>query len=341
MKDTLLNIENLRFSFKTHFGEIQAVRGVDIKIKRGETLGIVGESGCGKSVTARSIIKLHPGKSGVYKEGKIEFNNTDVLSMTQKEVLKLRAEKIRMVFQDPMTSLNPTMRIGQQIVEGIVESNPKMDKNEAKEVALQALRDVGIPNAEERYKQYPHQFSGGMRQRVMIALAMSVNPELLICDEPTTALDVTLQAQILDLIGSLQKKYNTTIILITHDLGVVANTADNIAVMYAGQVIEYGTTDEIFFNGLHPYTWGVLHSVPPIDLDSSVKLSPIPGTPPDLFNPPKGCSFAARCPHAMEVCKQTPPPEFVSDEKHKVKCWLYHEHAPSVISPVTGKEACL
>ncbi len=341
MKDTILNINDLHFSFKTHFGEIQAVRGVSLEIERGETLGIVGESGCGKSVTARSIIKLHPGTNGIYKNGSIDFNGQDILKMSQKEVLKLRAEKIRMVFQDPMTSLNPTMRVGQQIMEGILEAHPKMPKSEAKEIALQSLRDTGIPNAEERFKQFPHQFSGGMRQRVMIALAMAVTPELLICDEPTTALDVTLQAQILDLIKELQKKQNTTIILITHDLGVVANSADHVAVMYAGKVVEYGTTKEIFYNGLHPYTWGVLHSVPPIDVDSSVPLSPIPGTPPDLFNPPVGCSFAARCPHAMEVCRTMQPPSFLSGEAHTVSCWLYHENAPKINNPITNKEVCL
>lgn len=342
MSEPILNIQNLYFSFQTYAGEIQAVRGVSFTVQKGEALGIVGESGCGKSVTAKAIIKLNATTSGLYKQGRIEFDGKNILSLSDKEMLSIRAKDIRMIFQDPMTSLNPTMKIGSQILEGIINANPRLKKAEAKKIALQMLQNTGISNAKERYGQYPHQFSGGMRQRVMIALAMAVNPELLICDEPTTALDVTLQAQILELIKDLQKKYNTAIILITHDLGVVANIAKNIAVMYAGQVVEYGSANEIFYNCLHPYTWGVLQSVPPLDSDTSIPLISIPGTPPDLFNPPKGCSFAARCPYAMEVCRQIEPVlQTAKDGNHTVMCWIYHKYGHEVINPITKKVASL
>ncbi|MFA7108461.1 MAG: ABC transporter ATP-binding protein [Sphaerochaetaceae bacterium] len=339
-QEKVLSVEDLRFSFSTYAGEVQAVRGVSFNLKKGKTLGLVGESGCGKSVTAKSIVKLNPDNNGFYKGGKITFDGKDILSLSQKEIHRIRAEEVRMIFQDPMTSLNPTMKIGKQITEGIRIANPNINKKEAKQTAIESLKNMGISNPEKRFNYYPHQFSGGMRQRVMIALAMSVNPKLLIADEPTTALDVTLQAQILELIKKIQLKFNTAIIMITHDLGVVANIADEIAVMYAGKIMEFGDNRDIFYNPFHPYTWGILQSIPPIDADCSVKLTPIPGTPPDLFNPPKGCPFAARCPYAMKICRLQYPEEFKIDN-HKVNCWLYHELSSAVKNPITKKEVCL
>lgn len=339
--EEILRIDDLCFSFNTYAGEVQAVRGVNISLKKGESLGIVGESGCGKSVTAKSILRLNPDSSGFYKRGSIHFDGKDVLNLETKDLLRMRANDVRMIFQDPMTSLNPTMKVGRQIEEGVLNAFPKMKKQEAKKITIEALKNTGISNPEERYNQYPHQFSGGMRQRAMIALALAVNPKLLICDEPTTALDVTLQAQILELIKDLQKKYDMAIIFITHDLGVVANIAENIAVMYAGKVVEYGSSKDIFYNCKHPYTWGVLQSVPKHDADTSIPLVPIPGTPPDLFNPPKGCAFAARCAYALDVCTKAEPPQYKTGDRHLVSCWLYHEMAPKIINPITKQEVSL
>lgn len=340
--EKLLKVENLAFSFHTYAGEVQAVRGVSFELEKGQTLGIVGESGCGKSVTAKSIVRLNPDKpAGDVKNGRIIFEGQDIAALTEKEMQKIRAEKIRMIFQDPMTSLNPTMTVGKQITEGILKSGVKSEK-EAKQIAIETLALAGIPSPEDRYNQYPHEFSGGMRQRAMIALAMAVNPRLLIADEPTTALDVTTQAQILNLIKKIQKEYDTAIIMITHDLGVVSNIADKIAVMYAGKVIEYGDAEDIFEYPAHPYTWGIMQSIPPEELDDREPLHPILGTPPDLLNPPKGCAFAARCPYAMKVCRCMEPPEFQSEGKgHTNHCWLYDERAQqmkSVVNPITGRE---
>jgi oligopeptide transport system ATP-binding protein len=337
--ETLLQVENMAFSFHTYAGEVQAVRGVDFSIKKGETLGIVGESGCGKSVTAKSIIQLNPiYPAGELKSGQILFDGVDLATLGTKEIAKVRASQIRMIFQDPMTSLNPTMKVGKQIQEGILKAE-KISKAQAKKRSIEMLRMVKLPSPEERYDQYPHEFSGGMRQRAMIALAMAVNPKLLIADEPTTALDVTTQARILDLMKQIQKEYETTIIMITHDLGVVANIATNIAVMYAGKVIEYGTADEIFETPAHPYTWGLLKSVPDLEADVRERLVSIKGTPPDLFDPPKGCPFAARCSKAMRACHTMTPDNTQLSETHRVSCWLYHEQAPQVINPFTLKEA--
>ncbi len=341
-ENQLLVVDDLAFSFHTYAGEVQAVRGVSFKLEKGKTLGIVGESGCGKSVTAKSIVRLNPDKpSGEIKRGKIIFDGEDIASLTETEMEKVRAKKIRMIFQDPMTSLNPTMTVGKQIMEGILKSGVN-SKEEAKRIAIETLAMAGIPSPEERFKQYPHEFSGGMRQRAMIALAMAVNPQLLIADEPTTALDVTTQAQILKLIKKIQKQYNTAIIMITHDLGVVSNIADDIAVMYAGQVIEYGTAEDIFEHASHPYTWGIMQSIPPEEITNKEPLHPILGTPPDLLNPPKGCAFAARCPYAMKVCRCIQPPQYDAEgEGHKTSCWLYDERAKEsmeIINPITGRE---
>ena len=337
-ENVLLDVRDLTFSFKTYAGEVQAVRGVSFTLEKGKSLGIVGESGCGKSVTAKSIIRLNPEKPrGLYKKGQILFEGQDLMAMPEKEMQKIRAQDIRMIFQDPMTSLNPTMTIGKQIVEGILKYGDK-SKEEAKKIALETLALAGIPSPEDRFKQYPHEFSGGMRQRAMIALAMAVNPKLLIADEPTTALDVTIQAQILDLIKDIQKKYDTALIMITHDLGVVANIADEIAVMYAGKIVEYGKAEDIFARPGHPYTWGVLQSIPPEDTSNREPLHPILGSPPDLFNPPVGCPFAARCPFAMKACNQVYPQKYALEgEAHWCSCWLYHAKALDVVNPITGK----
>ena len=320
-ESTLLTVESLIFSFHTYAGEVQAVRGVSFQLEKGQALGIVGESGCGKSVTAKSIVRLNPDKpSGEIKNGRILFDGKNITELT---------------------SLNPTMTIGKQIAEGIIKSGVS-SKEEAKKIAIEALTMAGIPSPEERYDQFPHEFSGGMRQRAMIALAMAVNPKLLIADEPTTALDVTTQAQILNLIKKIQKQYDTAIIMITHDLGVVSNIADKIAVMYAGKVVEYGNAEDIFEYASHPYTWGIMQSIPPEDISNKEPLKPILGTPPDLLHPPKGCAFAARCPYAMKVCRCIDAPGFeVEGDGHKVWCWLYDERAKQMqktVNPITGKE---
>ncbi|WP_408010710.1 ABC transporter ATP-binding protein [Pseudalkalibacillus sp. A8] len=328
----ILEVKNLHVSFDTFAGEVQAVRGVDIKLKKGETLAIVGESGSGKSVTSKSIMRLIPNPPGRIKEGQILFQGKDLAQYSERQMQRIRGSEISMIFQDPMTSLNPTMTVGKQIMEGL-RIHQKMSKSQATTRALELLKLVGIPNAEARMKQYPHQFSGGMRQRVVIAIALACNPKILIADEPTTALDVTIQAQILDLMRDLQDKTGTAIILITHDLGVVANAAQRVAVMYGGQIVETGTVDEIFYKPKHPYTWGLLASMPKLGASGS-ELIAIPGSPPDLSDPPKGCPFAARCPHAMKVCVDNMPDHTEVSGTHKAACWLLDERAPKVEKPV-------
>lgn len=322
----LLEIKNLEISFKTFFGEVEAVRNVSFGVDRGETLAIVGESGCGKSVTASSIIKLLPEPPAYYKNGSIMFDGRDIVPMKESEIRKLRGKEIAMVFQDPMTSLNPTMRVGDQIIEGLVKCQ-NVPRKEAYEKAIRILDLVSVPEPERRMKQYPHEFSGGMRQRVMIALAMIGKPKLLIADEPTTALDVTVQAQIMDLMKRLKNEFDTAIILITHDLGVVADMADHIIVMYAGQIVERGTVDEIFENPKHPYTQKLLLSVPRPDMPKSKRLYSIQGTPPDLYIPPKGCSFYDRCDEAMKICENRFPDLEAHSDSHFSRCWLNHTMA--------------
>lgn len=324
----VLNIENLYVSFDTYAGEVQAVRGVSYSVDEGEVLAVVGESGCGKSVTAQTIMKLNPMPPARIKSGKLTLNGIDIIAADEAEMMKIRGKEVSMIFQDPMTSLNPTMQVGKQIVEAIVH-HQKLGKKEAEARAIEMLKKVQIPNAEERAKQYPHEFSGGMRQRAMIAMALSCNPKLLIADEPTTALDVTIQAQIIDLLADIRKEMNTAIILITHDLGVVANLADRIAVMYAGKIVETGTANDIFNNPSHPYTSALLSSLPKHDTNKSERLTSIPGTPPDLIAPPIGCAFAARCKHCMKVCKSTQPPVFELGNGHASACWLLHKDCPS------------
>ena len=321
--ENILEVKNLQVSFKTFFGEVEAVRGISFTVPKSQTVAIVGESGCGKSVTANSIMKLLPDPPAFYKGGQILFEGEDIIPKTEKEMENLRGNKISMVFQDPMTSLNPTMKVGKQIMEGILK-HENISKEEARQKAIQILDLVSVPEPEKRIDQYPHEFSGGMRQRVMIAIAMVLNPHLMIADEPTTALDVTVQAQILELMKSLQEELGMSIILITHDLGVVADMSNKVEVMYAGQIMEEGSTDEIFYNPKHPYTIKLLASVPRIDMDKSDKLNSIDGTPPDLYIPPNGCPFYDRCDKAMKVCKNHMPEVTDHGEEHYSRCWLYH-----------------
>lgn len=322
----ILEVKDLHVSFHTYAGEVKAVRGVNFNIGEGETVAIVGESGCGKSVTAKSIMRLLPSPPVQYKQGSIEFQGKNLFDVSEKEMRRIRGNQISMIFQDPMTSLNPTSKIGNQIMEAILKHND-ISKKEAAEKAVEMLKLVGIPQPDKRFKQYPHEFSGGMRQRAMIAMALACNPRLLIADEPTTALDVTIQAQILELMKKIQKETGTSIILITHDLGVVAEVADRVVVMYAGQVVETGTVKELFAKPQHPYTMGLLNSIPRLDMDKNQPLSPIIGTPPDLIEPPEGCPFYARCQYAMRVCKNHDPDleEVRSDQF--AACWLHHPMA--------------
>ncbi|MEH7455122.1 ABC transporter ATP-binding protein [Gottfriedia acidiceleris] len=328
----ILEVKDLCVSFYTHAGEVQAVRGVSFDLKKGETLAIVGESGSGKSVTSKALMGLIPNPPGKIKSGEILFDGKDLAKLSDKEMQNIRGKEISMIFQDPMTSLNPVLTIGYQITEGLIK-HQKMSKTEAKKIALELINLVGIPNAEDRFKQYPHQFSGGMRQRVVIAMALACNPKLLIADEPTTALDVTIQAQILELMKEIQRKTDSAIIFITHDLGVVANVADKVAVMYAGRVVEMGTVDDIFYNPKHPYTWGLLASMPDLDNEQGAELVAIPGTPPDLLNPPKGDAFAPRNPNALKIDYEMEPPMFKVSDTHYAATWLLHEDAPKVDPP--------
>ncbi len=328
MSQRILDIKDLYVSFDTYAGEVQAVRGVNYHVDAGEVLAVVGESGCGKSVTAQTIMKLNPMPPARIKSGDITLDGIDIVNTPEEDMQKIRGKEVSMIFQDPMTSLNPTMQVGKQIVEAI-KHHQDLPKAEAEALAIEMLKKVQIPNAEERAKQYPHQFSGGMRQRAMIAMALSCNPKLLIADEPTTALDVTIQAQIIDLLADLRKEMNTAIILITHDLGVVANLADRVAVMYAGKVVETGTANEIFYNPSHPYTEALLSSLPNHSSEKEEKLTSIDGTPPDLIKPPLGCGFAARCKKCMKICKENQPPMFDLGNGHTSACWLLHKDCPT------------
>ena len=329
MSETILSIENLRIHFETFAGEVQAIRGVNLKLQKGETLALVGESGSGKSVTAKSIMKLLS-NNAVVKEGTITFKGENILEKSERDMQSIRGKEIAMVFQDPMTSLDPTMKIGKQITEVIIK-HEKASKEEANKRAEELLELVGIPNAKERMKQYPHQFSGGQRQRIVIAIALACNPDVLIADEPTTALDVTIQAQILELLKELQQQFQMAIIFITHDLGVVANVADRVAVMYAGKVVEVGTADEVFYNPQHPYTWGLLRSMP--TLHTGDTLYAIPGSPPDLLDPPVGDAFALRSDVALEIDRVKEPPMFEVSPTHFAATWLLDPRAPKVPVP--------
>jgi len=326
----MLEVNNLHVTFSTYGGTVKAVRGVNFHLHKGETLAIVGESGCGKSVTANAIMRLIPDPPGKITHGTITFQGKDITTRSEKEMRSIRGVDISMIFQDPMTALNPTLTIGTQLMEGLREHR-NISGNKAKGKALEMMHLVGIPNPKERLKQYPHQFSGGMRQRIVIAMALICEPELLIADEPTTALDVTIQAQILELFDKIQAETGVSIILITHDLGVVAKVADRIAVMYAGKIIETGTKREIFYQPQHPYTKGLLKSVPRLDLKEET-LTPIDGTPPDLFSPPEGCPFTARCSFAMEVCDKVYPLHAELTDTHQVDCWLQDKRAKQLLA---------
>lgn len=323
--EKILEIDDLHVHFSTYGGTVQAVRGVNLYLNKGETLAIVGESGSGKSVTSNSIMQLIPSPSGKIVRGSIRFKGKDLVQTSKKEMRAIRGVDISMIFQDPMTALNPTLTVGDQLTEGL-KQHTSVSAGEAKIKALEMLRLVGIANPESRLKQYPHQFSGGMRQRIVIAMALICEPDLLIADEPTTALDVTIQAQIMELFKEIQEKTGVSIILVTHDLGVVARVADRVAVMYGGKIIETGDKDDIFYRPQHPYTIGLLQSVPRLDMKEDI-LQPIDGTPPDLFAPPQGCPFTARCAHAMQVCANVHPSTSYLSDSHQVECWLQDARA--------------
>lgn len=329
MSERILEVEHLEFSFRTYGGVVKSVRDVSFHVNKGEILGIGGESGCGKSVTAQSILRLNPEPPGFFENGSIRYKGEEIRSKTEREMRKIRGLEIGFIFQDPMTSLNPTMKIGKQLEEVFV-GRPGISKKEVKEKAVNILKMVGINEPEKRYHQYPHELSGGMKQRVMIAIALIGSPSIIIADEPTTALDVTIEAQILDLLKDLQKTLGTSIILITHDLGVIAKLCDRVLVMYGGKIVERGTAEEIFYETSHPYTMGLMKSIATLDTDKNQALVPIDGTPPDLFAPPHGCPFAARCQYCMEICREEMPEEHVLTQEHKCSCWLMHEDAPKV-----------
>jgi len=333
--EKILEVKDLHVSFQTYNGTVKAIRGVSFDLYKGETIAIVGESGSGKSVTTKVLMGILA-KNGVIEKGEVLYDNKDLSKLSKREWVNIRGKDIAMIFQDPMTSLNPTMTVGYQIAESIIE-HQRLTKKQAKEKAMELINLVGINEPEKRYKQYPHQLSGGMRQRIVIAIALACNPKILIADEPTTALDVTIQAQILDLIKELQNKIGLSIIFITHDLGVVANVADRVAVMYAGKIVEYGTSQEIFFNPHHPYTWGLLASVPDVDSDGK-ELYAIPGSPPNLLYPPKGDAFALRSDFALNIDIEEEPPFFKITDTHYAATWLLDERAPKIEMPVILKE---
>ena len=319
MKEPVLSLNDLEVSFFNNSGEIKVVRRVSFNLEKGEVLGVVGESGSGKSVTSMSIMKLLKG-TGKITNGEIIYKGENLVNKTEKEMMKIRGKDIAMIFQDPMTSLNPVFTVGTQISD-VIRRHQGLSKSDAKNKTIEMLRMVGIPSPEERYNNYPHEFSGGMRQRAIIAMALSCEPELLIADEPTTALDVTIQVQILKLLMDLKEKMDTSIILITHDLGVVANTCSRVIVMYGGLIMEEGTVDDIFHNPMHPYTKGLLQSLPKKDSKGRQRLVPIKGNPPDLSKKIKGCPFAQRCPYMMNICKEQRP-KYYGEKSHKAMCWL-------------------
>jgi peptide/nickel transport system ATP-binding protein len=325
--EPLLDIRNLKTWFKTDDGMVQAVDGVDIAVNRGETVSVVGESGCGKTVTAMSVLKLIAMPPGKIVDGQILWQGRDIVPLGSDEMNKIRAKEIAIVFQEPMTSLNPVFTVGEQIAE-VIRLHEKLSRKEALEKTIEMLQLVQIPNPQRRVHDYPHQFSGGMRQRVMIAMALSCNPQLLIADEPTTALDVTIQAQILDLLQDMKDRFGMAIMLITHAMGVVAETAQRVVVMYAGKVVEEAPVEKLFGNPLHPYTQGLIRSIPRLDLAATHKtrLEAIGGVVPSLLNPAPGCRFFARCKQAMPACRESMPPLIEAEPGHKVRCILYTPH---------------
>jgi oligopeptide/dipeptide ABC transporter ATP-binding protein len=329
MAERLLEVNGLKVHFATEDGTVRAVDGVDFTLERGKVLGIVGESGSGKSVTAMSLLGLTRGTNTKF-EGEINYKGRNIIDMSEQELQEVRGNEMAMIFQDPMSSLNPVYKVGAQICEAI-QAHEKADKRESRRRAIELLRQVGIPNPESRVDSYPHEFSGGMRQRAMIAMGLSCNPDVLIADEPTTALDVTIQAQIIELIDKLKDDFNSAVILITHDLGVVADVADEIIVMYAGRVVERAAKRQLFYDPQMPYTWGLLGSIPRLDRPKQDKLHTISGSPPSLINLPQGCKFRPRCPHAFEKCTEEPRLENrVEEPGHLDRCWLDVDYKRSV-----------
>jgi peptide/nickel transport system ATP-binding protein len=340
MAETLLEVKDLSVRFRTEDGMVRAVDGVSFALERGKVLGIVGESGSGKSVTAMTMLGLTRGVNAEF-EGEVNYKGENLLQMSEAQLRRFRGSELAMIFQDPMTSMNPVYKVGAQICEAI-RTHEDIGSDGARRRAVELLRQVGIPNPERRVNDYPHQFSGGMRQRAMIAMSLANNPDVLIADEPTTALDVTIQAQIIELIGRLKDEFNSAVILITHDLGVVADVADDIAVMYAGRIVEYGTKRQVFYDPQMPYTWGLLGSIPRLDRPKPDRLHSIAGAPPSLINLPRGCKFRPRCPHAFEKCTEHPDLEnrVGEDPPHLDRCWLTVEQKRSLRDvTIHGEEA--
>ena len=332
MNETLLRVDNLKTSFMTSNGKVQAVRGVSFEVKRAEIVGIVGESGSGKSITNMSLLKLLP-DTAVIKDGSVMFQGRDLTKLSMKELREIRGEKIAMIFQDPMSSLNPLIPVGDQVAEMIRIHHRDKSREAVKQEVLKRFVEVRIPEPEKRYHAYPHEFSGGMRQRVMIAMALANNPELLIADEPTTALDVTIQDQIIRQMRELKEKHNTGIIFITHDLGVIAELCEKVEVMYGGLIMEEAPIDALFEQPSHPYTLGLLESMPSIRQDKAERLIPIPGSPPDMTNPPAGCPFAPRCRYARNICATELPELQTVGKGHRARCWLLDPEAPTEQNP--------
>ena len=341
MSQPLLEVRDLRVSYHTYAGEVQAVRGLSFSMERGETLAVVGESGCGKSVSAKALMGLINCPPGELKPGsQVLFEGKNVLDFTSAEWSAFRGRECAMIFQDALAALNPTVTVGRQIAENLTVHH-MAGRAEAMARAVEMLSLVGISQPQERARQYPHEFSGGMRQRAMIAMALACGPKLLIADEPTTALDVTIQAQIIQLMKEMQQKFQMSVLLITHDLGVVADIAQNIAVVYAGRIVEYGARDDIFYDQRHPYTWSLLRSIPRLDVDGKKQLVSIEGMPPDLISPPTGCPFAPRCPWCMEICTEEAPPQVSFSGGHTCSCWLHHPEAPKTELPFQAGDGVL
>lgn len=332
--EDLLRVEHLSVGIQSHMGKVQAVRDVSFSLRPGEVLAIVGESGCGKSMLCKAIMKLLP-KSAKIEAGKIFANGADITDYSEKDMRKLRGKLFSFVFQDPMTALNPTIPIGKQIAEAIRIHEPKLPQEEVYRRVLHLMELVGIQSPEERYKLYPYNFSGGMRQRSVMAIALAANPRILLADEPTTALDVTIQAQILDLLKEIQEKLGTATILVSHDLGVVARAADRVAIMYAGKIVEIGTAEEVYYDPRHPYTWGLMQSLPALN-KGAAELKTIPGMPPTLINPPQGDAFACRNPYALEIDYHQQPPMFQITDTHYAATWLLDPRSPKITPPIGG-----
>ncbi|HHY76043.1 MAG TPA: ABC transporter ATP-binding protein [Firmicutes bacterium] len=328
-RDVILQVKDLNVSFRTYGGIVRAVRGVTFDLRRGETVAIVGESGSGKSVTIKAIMGILPSNATI-ESGEILYGGMDLTKLTEEEFHNIRGKRIGLIFQDPLSALNPIMKVGNQIMEALILSQ-KMSKKAARQRALELMEAVGIPDVERRFNQYPFQFSGGMRQRIVIAIALAGDPEILICDEPTTALDVTVQARILELINKIKEERHLSVIFITHDLGVVATMADRVNVMYAGKIVETGTSEEVFFEPAHPYTWALLSSMP--DLETKERLFSIPGTPPNMISPPPGDAFSVRNRYALRIDFEKEPPLFKITDTHYAATWLLHPKAPRVEMP--------